>query len=176
MPEHSKAKIAFTFGLLLIALYSPVSLATAQTTVTSTVTQTTSVYSTSSQKTTVTSSTTSYTTTTETLNSTIRGTQTQFYPSLTTVTSTLTSAVGGTMLTTSTVTLTTVLTQATQILANTWGVTLALIVFVSAIASYLLPKTRSQRPKEIVCRNCGTPNPPFAKAFCVKCGNSLQES
>jgi ribosomal protein L40E len=93
---------------------------------------------------------------------------------LTTVTSTLTSAVGGTVTATSTVTVTSVSTQTTQILGNIWGVSLAVVLFAGATASYLIPKAGSKRPKGIVCRSCDTLNPPFARAWCVKCGASLK--
>ena len=176
MPEQTKARIAVIAVLFFIAVYSPLTLVTGQTTRTNTVTQTTSVYSTNVQETTITSPTTTYTTTTQTMNSTIQGTQTQFVPSLTTVTTTLTSAVGGTVTAASTITLTTVSTQTTQILGSIWGMSLAAIVFAGAVGSYLIPKAASRRPKGIVCRSCNNLNPPFAKAFCVKCGHSLKES
>jgi ribosomal protein L40E len=134
------------------------------------------VYSTSLQQTTLTSPTTEYTTTVETMNSTIQGTQTQFVPSVTTVTSTVTSAVGGIVTATSTTTLTTVSTQTTQMLGNIWGESLALVLLVGAIASFIIPKACSKPPKGIVCRNCGALNPPFTKTFCVKCGHSLKET
>ena len=176
MLEHSKTRIAIIAALLLAAIYSPIALATAQVTRTSTVTQTTSVYSTSIQVTTFTNQTTAYTTTTQIITSTLQGTQTQFLPSVTTATSTLTYEAGGTVTATSSITLTTVSTQIIQILGNIWGESLAVVVFAGAIASYLVPKAGSRRPKGVVCRNCGNVNPPFANAFCVKCGHSLKES
>jgi len=162
--------------LVLVAVYSPISLATAQTTYTSTVAQTTSVYSTNIQQITVTSPTFIYTTTTETMNSTIEGTQTKAMSSLTTITSTYTTYVGGTLIVTNIITLTTVLTETTQILGSIWGESMVLVVLAGAIASYLVPKAHSRRPRGIVCSNCGNLNPPFARTFCGKCGNSLRES
>ena len=176
MPEQTKTRIAVIVALFFIAVYSPITLAAAQTTRTNTLTQTTSVYSTNVEATTVTSPTTAYTTTTQTMNSTIQGTLTQIVPSLTTVTTTFTSALGGAVTATSTIILTTVLTQTTQILGSIWGMSFAAVVFVGAIASYLIPKAASRRPKGVVCRSCGALNPPFAKAFCVKCGHQLKES
>jgi len=160
-------------ALLLVSLYSPLTLVTAQTTHTSTVTQLTTAYSTNIQATTVTSPTTGYTTVTEITNSTLHGTQTQFVPSWTTATMTLTSLVGGAVTATNIVTLTSVSTATTQILGNIWGESLAVLLFAAAIASYLIPKGRSKRPRGIVCRKCGNLNPPFAAHRCVKCGQPL---
>jgi ribosomal protein L40E len=175
LPEAVKTKIAVVMvTLFVIAVYSSITVTTAQTTHTSTLTQTAVVYSTSVQQTTLTSPTTVYTTTVETLNSTIQGTQTQIVPSVTTLTSTITSAVGGMVTATNTITLTTVSTQTTQMLGNIWGESLALVVLVGAIASFIVPKARPRTPKGVVCRNCGTVNPPFAATFCVKCGHSLK--
>jgi ribosomal protein L40E len=176
MPERSKRTIIALAVLVIIAVYSPISLTTAQTTHTSTVAQTTSVYSTNIQQITVTSPTVIYTTTTETMNSTIEGTQTKALPSLTTVTSTYTTSVSGTVTETSSITLTTVSTQTTQILGSIWGESLVLVVLAGAIASFIVPKVHSRRPRGIVCSNCGNLNPPFARTFCVKCGHSLKES
>jgi len=177
MPGAFKIKIAVIMAtLFLIAVYSSITVTTAQTTQTSTITQTAVVYSTSIQLTTLATPTTAYTTTVETMNSTIQGTQTQFVPSVTTVTSTVTSAVGGMITTTNTITLTTVSTQTTQILGNTWGESLALVLLVGASASFIVPKALSKPPKGIVCRKCGNLNPPFTKTFCVKCGHSLKDT
>ena len=158
-----------------MAVCAPASLTSAQLTHTSTVTQTTSLYTTSTQLTTITNPSIIYTTTSEIVNSTISGTQTKFVPTLTTVLLNYTYALSGTVTTTSTVALTEVSTQATQILGNVWGVSLALVAFVGAIASYLILKVGARRPKGLVCGNCGTRNPPFARTHCVKCGHLLEE-
>ncbi|HYB83697.1 MAG TPA: hypothetical protein VED86_00075 [archaeon] len=176
MPEHTRTGIAVMAALFLIAAYSPNTLLPAQVTHTGTVTETTNVYSTTTQETSVTTPTTAYTTTTETINSTIRGTQTRLLPSVTLVNSTVTYTVGGILTSTSSITLTTVSTQTTEIIGNIWGESLAAVVFVGAIASYLIRKVGPRRPKGIVCRNCGNLNPPFGRAFCVKCGHTLEES
>ena len=175
MPERRKISMAVIIALFLVAVYSSLTTATAQTTYTNTVTQMTSVYSTNVQVTTLINSTTAYTTTTETSNSTIHGTQTRIVSSLTTATSTLTSAVDATVIATSSITLTTVSTQMTQILGNIWGESLAVVLLAGALTSYLIPKARSRRPKGIVCGNCGNLNPPFTGRYCVKCGRPLKE-
>jgi len=176
MPERSKRTIIVLVVLILVAVYSPISLATAQTTHTSTVAQTTSIYSTNMQQITVTSPTVIYTTTTATMNSTIEGTQTKAMPFLTTTTSAYTTYVGGTVTAISIITLTTVSTQTTQIFGSIWGESLVLVVLAGAIASYIVSKAHSRRPRGIVCSDCGNLNPPFAGTFCVKCGHSLKES
>jgi ribosomal protein L40E len=117
-----------------------------------------------------------YSTTTGTLNSTVTGTQTKGQLSLTTLTSTYTTILSGTQIAAVTMTLTQISTQTMQILGNVWGEALALVAFVGAVVSYLIPKVSSRRPKGIVCKKCGYLNPPFARAHCVKCGNPLKES
>lgn len=95
---------------------------------------------------------------------------------MTTVTSTATYVVGGTVTATSSITMTTVSTQSTQMLGNIWGESLAFVLVVGAILSFIVPKVHSKPPKGIVCRKCGNLNPPFARTFCVKCGQSLKDS
>jgi ribosomal protein L40E len=136
----------------------------------------TSIYSTSTLLTTVTTPVVSYATTTETLNSTVTGTQTKGQLSLTTVTSTYTMIMSGTQTTTVTMTVTQISSQTMQLLGNVWGEALALVAFVGAVVSYLIPKVSSRRAKGIICKKCGYLNPPFARAHCVKCGNPLKES
>ena len=161
--------------VILAAIYASSSVASAQTTHTNTFTQVTNISLTSTLLSNVTSPAIVYTTTTQTLNSTIEGTQTVVQPSLTTVTSTYTTVISGAMTETVSAILTQVSTETTQLLGNVWGESLALILFVAAIASYLVPKTHSRRPKGMVCTSCGNRNPPFARAFCVKCGQPLKD-
>lgn len=169
-----------TFVAITVVVFaiicSPLSLASAQTTQTGTVTVVTSIYSITTVMTTITTSLVSYTTTTETLNSTITGTQTKGQLSLATLTSTYTTILSGTGITTVTMTLTEVSTQTMQILGNVWGEALASVALAGAVLSYLIPKVSSTRPKGTVCKKCGNLNPPFARGFCVKCGNPVQES
>ena len=89
-------------ALLLVGVYSSISVAMAQTTHTNTTTQVTSVYSTNTVLTTITSPIITSTTTTETLNSTVGETQTVTQSTLTTITSTYNTVVGGTVTATST--------------------------------------------------------------------------
>jgi ribosomal protein L40E len=84
--------------------------------------------------------------------------------------------VSGTVIGPVTMTVTEISTQTTQILGNVWGESLAVVALAGAITSYLIPKAGSRRPKGIVCKNCGNLNPPFARAFCVKCGKALKEN
>jgi hypothetical protein len=174
MKYTSRRRTLLVTVVILAGLIAPLSVATAQTTYTNTLTQTTSVYSTNTILTTITSPVLVSTTTTETMNSTIQGTQTVFQSSVTTSTSTYTIAVGGTVTQTTTMTLTQVSTETMQLLGNFWGASLALVLFAVALASFIVPALHPIRPKGVVCSNCGTRNPPFAKAFCVKCGHSLK--
>jgi ribosomal protein L40E len=48
-------------------------------------------------------------------------------------------------------------------------------MIIAAAASYAVPKLHTRRPRAIVCKNCGNHNPPFATAFCVKCGHPLKQ-
>ena len=161
--------------VILVGTYASLSAATAQSTYTSTLTQVTNVYSTNTLLTTITSPTVVYTTTTETMNSTFVGTRTVWQTSLATGTSTYTAIVGGTVTETMTAVVTQVVTETTQLLGNTLGEALALVLFAAAVTSYVLPKLHSRPPKGVVCGKCGNRNPPFARAFCVKCGHSLKE-
>jgi hypothetical protein len=115
-----------------------------------------------------------YTTTTEIMNSTVVGTQTVWQPSLTTGTSTYTTIVSGTVTETITAIVTQVATETIQLLGNALGESLAVILLAAAVTSYVVPKL-SRPPRGVVCGNCGHRNPPFARAFCVKCGHSLKE-
>ena len=162
-------------ALILIGIYSSVSIASAQTSHTNTTTEVTSIYSTNTILTTITSPTITYTTTTETVNSTVGQTQTVTQSILTTITSTYNTVVGGTVTTTIMSVATQVSTTTTQFLGNALGESLALILLAAAVASFVGPKLLSRPPRGRVCSNCGTRNPPFAKGFCVKCGHSLKE-
>jgi len=174
MKHSSRIRALLAAVVVLVGLIAPLSVATAQTTNTNTLTQTATVYSTNTILTTISSPVLVSTTSTETMNSTISGTQTVFQSSVTISTSTYTMAVGGTVTQTITMTLTQVSTQTISLLGNIWGMSLALVLFVAAIASFIIPALLSIQPKGAVCSNCGTRNPPFAKAFCVKCGHSLK--
>jgi len=161
--------------VVLAGIYACAAVAYAQTTRTYTLTQTTSVSFTNTFTNTITSQTVIYTTTTETQNSTLAGTATIIQPSLTTLTSTYTVLTSGILTETVSAILTQVPTEATQLLGNIWGESLAAALFLAAVASLVAPKLHSRRPKGLVCRSCGTRNPPFAMSFCVKCGQPLHE-
>ena len=166
--------LVMTF-LLAAAAFACLSPASAQTVSTSTITQLTSVSVTSTLLSTITGQVVVYTTTTQTMGSTVQATETLVQPSTTTITSTYTAAVSGTTTETVSVTLTQVSTETTQILGNIWGEALAAILLLTAALSFLIPKRHPSPPKGFVCRNCGTPNPPYARAYCVKCGHRLGE-
>jgi ribosomal protein L40E len=167
-------KRLLVMGIVILAIiYASSSVASAQTTRTNTLTQVTNISLTSTLLGTITSPVVVYTTTTQTMNSTIEGTQTVMQPSLMTVTSTYTTVISGTLTETVSAILTQVSTETTQLLGNIWGESLTLIVFVAAIASYLAPKLHSRRPRGKVCSKCGNRNPPFARDFCVQCGQPL---
>ena len=172
LPLRAVLVMAF---ILTAGAFACLSSASAQTISTSTVTQVTSVSLTSTLLSTVTGQVVVYTTTTGTLSSTVQATETLIQPSTITVTSTYTAAVSGTTTETVSVTLTQVSTEATQILGNVWGEALAAILLLSAALSFLIPKRHTTPPKSFICRNCGTPNPPYARAYCVKCGQRLGE-
>ena len=161
--------------LILGALCGSSSVVIAQTTHTNTLTQTTSISTTNTLLTTITSPFITYTTTTETMNTTIVGTATVSQPFLTTVTSNYEATVSSTVTETISVILTQVSTQTTQLLGNIWGESLALALVVGALASFVVARLSTRRPRGIVCGKCGTRNPPFARAYCVKCGESLKE-
>jgi ribosomal protein L40E len=163
----------FVSVVILAAIYASSPVASAQTTRTNTLTQVTNISLTNTILSTITTSVVVYTTTTQTTNSTIEGTQTLMQLSITTVTSTYTMITSGTSTETVSAIITQVSTETTQLLGNIWGESLALILFVSAVASYIHPSLRSRRPRGAVCSRCSNRNPPFAKAFCVKCGQRL---
>jgi ribosomal protein L40E len=160
--------------VILVGIYASISTATGQSTYTSTLTQVTNVYSTNTILATITSPAVVYTTTTETLNSTVVGTQTVWQTSLTTGTLTYTAIASVTE--TITAIITQVSTETTQLLANIWGESLGFILLAAAVASYVVPKLQTRPPRGVVCSRCGNQNPPFARAFCVKCGHSLKET
>jgi ribosomal protein L40E len=174
--HNSGLRVGLVVALLaLAALYGSVSVALGQSIRTVTTTQIISTTSTNAVTVMTTSPAIVYTTVTESLNSTVSGTLTTTLAYLTTVTTTIASAVNSTVTETTTYTLTSVSTVMMQILGNTWGEWLTLIVVIVAVASLVVPKVRARRPSGVVCGNCGTRNPPFAKAHCVKCGEPLKK-
>jgi len=174
--RHIPPRVALTITLLIFAVvYASLSVASAQTVHTSTLTQITNISLTNTILSTTTSQIVGYTTTTETLNSTISATQTQMQLSQTTATITYTTTVTGSVTQTVSAIVTEVSTETTQLLGNLWGESLAVVLVLGACMSLLVPRARSRRPRGLVCSKCGTRNPPFAKAFCVKCGQSLRK-
>jgi ribosomal protein L40E len=165
----------FIAVVILVGIYAFISVATAQSTYTSTLTQVTNVYSTNIILTTLTSPTIVYTTATKIWNSTIVGTRTVWQPSLITGTSTYTTIVSATVTEAITAIVTQVVTETTQLLGNIWGESIALILLAAALASYVVPKLHSRPPTGVVCSKCGNRNPPFARTYCVKCGHSLKD-
>jgi len=175
---RASARIKTTIFILLfcvLGVYSSVSLSMAQSTYTSISTELTTVFLSTTVLTTITSPATVFTTTTETLNSTVQGTQTLTQTSVTDVTSSYTTILSGTLTEFITSTTTEVSTQTTILLGNIWGESIALVLLLCAIASFIVPKMGSVRPSGSTCSECGYRNPPFAKSFCVKCGHSLEQ-
>ena len=158
-----------------VGFYSSISFSTAQSTYISSSTQVATVYSTNTILTTITNPTISYSTTIETLNSTVQGTLAITQISVTVVTSSYTAVLGGTLTQATTFIVTQVSSQVTSLLGNIWGESLALVLLLGAIASFIVPRLHSRGPKGTVCKECGFRNPPFARAFCVNCGHSLAE-
>jgi hypothetical protein len=175
LPSTCMKTALFILLFCFLGFYSSVTISIAQSTYTSSVTQPTTIFSTNTILTTITSPTIAYTTTTETLNSTAQGIQTLTQTSVTTVTLSYTTILGGTLTQTITSVVTEVSTQTTPLLGNIWGESLALVLLLSAIASFLVPRALSLRPRGSTCSGCGYRNPPFAKSFCVKCGHSLEQ-
>jgi len=175
---RASARIKTTIFILLfciLGLYSSVSLSMAQSTYTSSSTELTTVFLSTTVLTTITNPTTVSTTTTETLNSTVQGTQTLTQTSVTTITSSYTTVLSGTLTEFITSTTTEVSTRTTILLGNIWGESIALVLLLFAIASFIVPRVGSVRPSGSTCSECGFRNPPFAKSFCVKCGHSLKQ-
>ena len=173
---HISRRALLVMAFLVFAgISSSLSVGIAQTTRTNTLSQLTNFSFTNTILTTITSQIVTYTTTTQTSNSTLQGTQTVVQPSLTTATSTYATLVSGTVTETVSVIVTSISTETTQLLANIWGVSLALVLLVGACVSFLVPKAHSRRPKGVVCSSCGNRNPPFVRGFCVKCGHPLGE-
>jgi len=167
--------IIFILFLSLVLTYSQTTASMAQTTSISSLTQLTTTFSTNMILTTTTMPVMVYTTSTEIVNKTVQGTQTVVQTSVTSVTLSYTTTVSSTLTQTSTYAVTTVSTQTTSLLGNIWGVSLALALLLGAVASFVVPKVLSTRPKGLVCSECGYRNPPFARSFCSKCGHSLQQ-
>lgn len=174
LPRGQSKTMLVTGFLALMGIFFFVSVATAQTIPSNTVTQVTSISSTSTLLITITSPTFNYTTTTERVNSTVVVTKTTVL-ALTTGTSTYTRIVSGVVTATISSISTQVSTQAIQLLGTVWGESLALVLFVGALMSFVVPRLHSRLPRGVVCGKCGNRNPPFARAFCVKCGHSLNE-
>jgi ribosomal protein L40E len=171
--SQPKAVLVIAF-FVLVGIYSVASVAMAQITPSSTVTQVSSISSTSTLLTTITSPAFNYTTTTRSLNSTVGVTEITVQ-ALTTVTSTYTTIVNGIVIATISSVSTQVSTQTTQLLGTIWGESLTIILIVGAVMSFVVSKLRSRLPRGIICGKCGNRNPPFARAFCVKCGHTLKE-
>jgi len=172
------ARIKTTIFILLfciLGMFSSVSLSMAQSTYTSSSTEVTTVFLSTTILTTITSPALVSTTTTETLSSTVQGTQTITQTSVTEVTSSYTTILSGTLTEFITSTTTEVSTQTTVLLGNIWVKSLALVLLLCAIASFIVPRVVSVRPSGSICGECGYRNPPFAKSFCVKCGHSLEQ-
>ena len=165
----------FILFFCAVGFCSTVSLSKAQSTYVSSSTQVVTVFSTNTILTTITNHTISYSTMIQTLNSTVQGTLTVIQTSVATVTSSYTAVLGGTLTQTTTYVVTQVSSQTTSLLGNIWGESLALVLLLGAIASFIVPRVRSPRPKGSICRECGFRNPPFARTFCVKCGHSLTQ-
>lgn len=166
----------FILFFCVVGFYSSVSFSTAQSSYISSSTQVVTVFSTNTILTTITNRTISYSTTIQTLNLTAQGTQTVTQTSVTTVTSSYTAVLGGTLTQTTTFVVTQFSSQTTSLLGNIWGESLALILLLGAITSFIVPRVHSPHPKGSICKECGFHNPPFARAFCVKCGHSLTQS
>ncbi len=166
----------FILFFCAVGFYSSISFSTAQSTYISSSTQVVTAFSTNTILTTITNPTISYSTSIQTLNSTVQGTLTFTQISVSTVTSTYTAVLSGTLTQTTTYVVTQVSSQTTSLLGNIWGESLALILLLGAVASFIVPRVHLRPPKGFVCRECGFRNPPFARAFCVKCGNSLTQS
>jgi hypothetical protein len=167
--------IIFILFLSFALTYSPLTASMAQSTSISSLTQLTTIFSTNTILTTITMPATVYTTATEIVNKTVQETQTATQTSVTSVTSSYTTTLSGTLTQTITYSITTVSTQTTPLLGNIWGVSLALVLLLGAVASFIVPRLLSVRPRGLVCSECGYRNPPFARSFCSKCGQPLQE-
>jgi ribosomal protein L40E len=166
--------IIFILFLSIVLTYSPLTVSMAQLTSISSMTQATTVLSTNTILTTMTMPAMVYTTSTEIVNKTVQETQTVGQTSVTSVTSSYTMTISGTVTQTITYSVTTVSTQTTSLLGNIWGVSLALVLLLGAVASFIVPRLFSVRPRGLVCSECGYRNPPFARSFCGKCGHSLR--
>jgi len=167
--------IIFILFLSFILTYSQPTVSMAQSTTISSLTQLTTISSTNTILTTITMPTIVYTTATETVNKTVQETQTVAQTSVTSVTSSYTTTISGTLTQTVTYSVTTISTQTTSLLGNIWGVSLALALLLGAVASFIVPRLLSVRPRGLVCSACGYRNPAFARSFCSKCGHSLQQ-
>ena len=165
--------VIFILFLTFVLTYSQPTVSMAQTTSISSLTQLTTLFSTNTVLTTTTMPVVAYTTATEIVNKTVQGTQTVTQTSVTSVTSSYTTIISGTLTQTVTYSVTTVSTQTTSLLGNVWGVSLALVLLLGAVSSFIVPRLFSVRPRGLVCSHCGYRNPPFARSFCSKCGHSL---
>jgi len=69
-------------------------------------------------------------------------------------------------------------TENTTILASAWGIVfvaaLALVSTGSIVVSRIL--AYRNRGKVLECEKCGFSNPPFARSYCIRCGNALSRS
>ena len=108
---------------------------------------------------------------------TVQGvTVTQYFTQTRFMNSTVENSVTSTTSATSTIVKTE--TEKATVLASTWG-----IIFVAALAlvsavSIVIPRILAYRERGSVlrCEKCGFSNPPFARAYCIKCGSALSKS
>ena len=49
-----------------------------------------------------------------------------------------------------------------------------LLLSVAGLVTIFLRRMKASRPSPRICKHCGFSNPPFTKAFCVKCGKPLE--
>lgn len=98
----------------------------------------------------------------------------------TTETTTETSTTYTNVLSTSTLTELTTLTSSAQvtqtitIFASPVGEMATAFLVLAAVAMILVPRIRARRFTSKVCPQCGYSNPPYARSFCIKCGNPLE--
>ncbi len=168
--------IMFILFFCAVGFYSSIHFSTAQSTYLSSSTQVVTAFSTNTILTTISNPAVNYSTTTQTLNSTIYGTQTLTQISVTTLTGSYTTTLNGTLTQTITSAVTQVSTQTISLLGNIWGESLAVVLLLGAIASFIIPRVHSPTPRGLICRECGFRNPPFARSFCAKCGHPLAQN
>ena len=51
---------------------------------------------------------------------------------------------------------------------------LVALLCLAALVIMFIRRTRAVRPSMRVCGHCGFTNPPYARSFCIKCGNPLE--